>query len=71
MAAAGSPSVFLLAVNGQIESGQVSQPGRAVEGGGPRRPPEGRGARSPATQPGLGLSKRGPGNAALLRSSVS
>lgn len=48
MAAAGSPGVFLLAVNGQIESGQVSTGGgKGGEGG--RRLPEGQGARSPAT----------------------
>lgn len=59
MAAAGSPSVFLLAVNGQIESGQVSRPPRAVWGGS-RRPPEEREAPSPRDTARLGPRQRSP-----------
>ena len=45
MAAASSPSVFMVAVNGQIESGQVS--------GGAERSGAGPGAVSSAAQPGI------------------
>lgn len=62
MAAAGGPSVFLLAVNGQIESGQVSAPRRGGPGGA--------GGPGPRDTARPGPQQRGPGNAALLRPSV-